>query len=105
MGVEKVEVPAPVVTYAAPAVHHIAAAPAAVHYAAPAVVHHQVPITYTHHVPVTSTHAETIPLGVQRRVVTTHHVHGLTGAVIAAPAVVEAAPVVEAAAEEAVVEA
>merc|ERR1711962_1780570 len=70
--VEKVELPAPVVSYhAAPLLHH--------GYAAAAPLLHStytVPVTQTHitHHPVSST--QTIPLGVQRRVVTTHHVAG-----------------------------
>merc|ERR1712226_1334443 len=86
----EVEVEAPkVVSYATPAVYHHA--PAAV----PAAV------TYTHHVPVSQTYTQTIPLGVQRHVVTTHHVAGLPG-VVAPVAVAAAEPEAE---PEAVVEA
>merc|ERR1711962_726676 len=59
--VEKVELPAPVVSYhAAPLLHST----------------YTVPVTQTHitHHPVS--YPQTIPLGVQRRVVTTHHVAG-----------------------------
>merc|ERR1711973_160271 len=89
--VEKVELPAPVVSYhAAPLYHHGYAA------AAPAPLLHStytVPVTQTHitHHPVS--HTQTIPLGVQRRVVTTHHVAGApivtVGAAAAAPAEAE----------------
>ena len=58
-------------------------------------------MTYTHHVPVAQTYTQTIPLGVQRHVVTTHHVAGLPGVI--AP-VAAAAPEPEAE-PEAVVEA
>merc|ERR1711931_481014 len=62
--VEKVELPAPVVSY------HAAPAAPLLHSA------YTVPVTQTHitHHPVSYT--QTIPLGVQRRVVTTHHVAG-----------------------------
>merc|ERR1712045_1000023 len=90
----EVEVDAPkVISYAAPAVYHHA--PAVVPAAVPAAV------TYTHHVPVAQTYTQTIPLGVQRHVVTTHHVAGLPGVI--AP-VAAAAPEPEAE-PEAVVEA
>jgi len=106
---------APAITYAAPAIAAPAiaapaiaapaiAAPAiAAPALAPAVVHTSVPVTYTHHVPVSRTHVETIPLGVQTRVVSGPVVHGLglAGPVLGAPAVVAAEPV---AAEVAVVE-
>merc|ERR1712227_915205 len=76
--VEKVELPAPVVSYhAAPLLHSA----------------YTVPVTQTHitHHPVSYT--QTIPLGVQRRVVTTHHVAGApfvpVGAAAAAPAEAE----------------
>merc|ERR1712133_238011 len=84
--VEKVELPAPVVSYhAAPLLHH--------GYAAAAPLHYTVPVTQTHitHHPVSYT--QTIPLGVQRRVVTPHHVAGApivtVGAAAAAPAEAE----------------
>merc|ERR1712168_370009 len=67
--VEKLEIKAPVVTYAA-------AAPL-VRYAAAPLVHHalaSVPVTYTHTVPVSRTYTQTVPLGVHRTVHTTHHV-------------------------------
>jgi len=87
--VEKLEVKAPVVTYAA-------AAPL-VRYAAAPLVHHalaSVPVTYTHTVPVSRTYTQTVPLGVHRTVHTTHHVGAFPGAVVAA-----AAPAPEADAE------
>merc|ERR1712117_872082 len=79
--VEKVELPAPAVSH-----HGYAAAP---------LLHstYTVPVTQTHitHHPVSYT--QTIPLGVQRRVVTTHHVAGApfvtVGAAAAAPAETE----------------
>jgi len=78
--VEKVELPAPVITYAAaPAFHH--AAPLV--HAAPA-LH-----TYTHTVPVAQTYTHTVPAGVHRQVYTTHHVGPLAGVVV--PGVVPAA--------------
>merc|ERR1712117_32462 len=88
--VEKVELPAPVVSYhAAPLLHHGYAAAAA------PLLHstYTVPVTQTHitHHPVSYT--QTIPLGVQRRVVTAHHVAGApivtVGAAAAAPAEAE----------------
>merc|ERR1712045_541084 len=89
----EVEVEAPkVISYAAPAVYHHA--PAAYHHVPAAV-------PYTHHVPVSQTYTQTIPLGVQRHVVTTHHVAGLPG-VVAPVAVAAAEPEAQ---PEAVVEA
>merc|ERR1711963_1314013 len=75
-------------------------APKVISYAAPAVYHHA-PAVVPAAVPAAETYTQTIPLGVQRHVVTTHHVAGLPGVI---------APVAEAAAEpeaepEAVVEA
>merc|ERR1712168_127671 len=77
---EKLELPA--VTYAAapafaPYLHHAAVAPALT--------------TYTHTVPVSQTYTHTVPLGVQRRVVTTHHVAGHPAALTLLPGVVAAA--------------
>merc|ERR1711872_834613 len=89
MVVVKVELPAPVVSYhAAPLLHHGYAAAAPLLHSA-----YTVPVTQTHitHHPVSYT--QTIPLGVQRRVVTTHHVAGApivtVGAAAAAPAEAE----------------
>merc|ERR1712242_695451 len=77
-------------------------APKVISYAAPAIYHHApAVVTYTHHVPVAQTYTQTIPLGVQRHVVTTHHVVGLPG-VVAPVAVAAAEPEAE---PEAVVEA
>merc|ERR1712158_220354 len=82
--VEKVEVPAaPVVSYhAAPLAYHG--------------LHHTyaAPLTHITHHPVSYT--QTIPLGVHRQVVTTHHVAGLPIVAAAAPAAEAEAEVVEA---------
>merc|ERR1712122_333205 len=89
--VEKVELPAPVVSYAAaPLYHHgYAAAAAPLLHSAYATV----PVTQTHITRHPVSYTQTIPLGVQRRVVTTHHVAGApfvtVGAAAAAPAEAE----------------
>merc|ERR1712158_138063 len=94
----------------APIVHHapyVAAAPLTYAHAAPVVSYHAAPLAYhglhhtyaaplthiTHH-PVSYT--QTIPLGVHRQVVTTHHVAGLPIVAAAAPAAEAEAEVVEA---------